>query len=56
MRRTLLAVTLIFIVGLAVLTVDAFANGGNVIVGVFAILILILFSIGIVGALRQPPR
>jgi hypothetical protein len=56
MRRALLVVTLLFIAGLGALTVDAFATKGVTVVGILAVLILVLFSVGIVGALRQPPR
>jgi NADH:ubiquinone oxidoreductase subunit 6 (subunit J) len=55
-RTIVLAITLLFIAGLGALTVDGFATKGVTVVGVLAILILVLFSIGIVGALRQPPR
>jgi quinol-cytochrome oxidoreductase complex cytochrome b subunit len=55
-RTAVLGVTLLFIAGLGVLTVDGFANHGVTVVGILAVLILVLFSVGIVGALRRPPR
>jgi hypothetical protein len=56
MRKVLLVVTLLFIAALAVLTVLAFVDQGPTFTDVFAIAILVLFSVGIVGALRTPPR
>jgi hypothetical protein len=56
MRHVVLMITLVFIAVLAALTIKAFADNGVSVVGVIAIAILVLFSIGIVGALRTPPR
>jgi hypothetical protein len=57
MRRTfVLSLTVVFILGLATLTVTDFVNNGVTAVGVLAILILVLFTVGIVGALRHPPH
>lgn len=57
MRRPIvLIVTLIFIGVLGGLTVIDFAQDGVTGVGVVSILILVLFSIGIVGSLLQRPR
>jgi cytochrome c biogenesis protein CcdA len=56
MRTVLLAVVLVFIGGLGLLTaVDVHHHGINWL-NVLAILILVLFGVGIVGALLQPPR
>jgi cytochrome c biogenesis protein CcdA len=56
MRAVLLVVVLVFIGGLGVLTaVDIHHHGINWL-NVLAILILVLFGFGIVGALLQPPR
>jgi hypothetical protein len=55
-RTIVLIITLVFIAGLAALTINAFAQNGFSVVGVIAIGILVLFSVGIVGALRTPPR
>jgi lipopolysaccharide export LptBFGC system permease protein LptF len=56
MRRTVLAIALLFIVLLAYLTVVNFVRHGVTVVGILAILIVVLFAIGIVGALRHPPE
>jgi hypothetical protein len=55
-RITVLIITIVFIVGLAALTVADFVNNGVSIVGVLAVLILVMFTVGIVGALRHPPQ
>jgi hypothetical protein len=55
MRQIVLAISLLFILLIATLTVlDIVHNGLNAL-DVVAILILGLFTTGIVGALRQPP-
>ncbi len=51
-----LIVALVFIVALAVLTVLDIVHYGLSAVDVLAIFILVLFTTGIVGALRQPPN
>ena len=56
MRGVVLAIVLVFIAGLAVLTGIDIANYGVTALSVLAILVLLLFMIGIVGALREPPR
>jgi len=56
MRTAVLVVTLVFIAALAALTVVAFIDNGPTFTDIFAIAILILFSVGIVGALRTPPK
>jgi hypothetical protein len=55
-RLTVLAISLAFVIGLAVLTVIDFVRNGPSAVGVLAVLIVVLFTIGIVGALRHPPN
>jgi hypothetical protein len=55
-RVAVLTIALAFIVGLAVLTVLDFIHHGFTAVGVLAVGILLLFSVGIVGALRHPPN
>ncbi len=55
MRIAVLTIALVFIALLGTLTVADFINNGVTVVGVFAVLILILFLVGIVGALRHPP-
>ena len=56
MRTAVFTVALLFIVALGVLTVVEFIDHGLTGVGVIAVGILFLFSVGIVGALRHPPR
>jgi hypothetical protein len=57
MRRILvLGAALVFIAGFAFLTVVAVIEQGFTIASALSILILALLTIGIVGALRNPPR
>ncbi len=57
MRRNLvLGAVLAFIAGFAFLTVAAIVEQGFTIASFISVLILVLLSIGIVGALRNPPR
>jgi hypothetical protein len=57
MRRILvLGAALVFIAGFAFLTVVAVTEQGFTIASFLSILILALLAIGIVGALRNPPR
>ncbi len=56
MRVPVLVIALLFIVGLGVLTGIDIARYGITVLSVLAILVLVLFMIGIVGALREPPR
>jgi hypothetical protein len=55
-RNFVLLAVLVFIAGFAFLTVASIVEQGLTIAGVLSILILALLSIGIVGALRNPPR
>lgn len=54
-HRPILAVVLVFLVGFGVLTVGALIKGGPDILTVASLLVLALFGVGIVGALREPP-
>jgi hypothetical protein len=57
MRRILvLGAVLLFIAGFAFLTVAAAIEQGFTIASLISILILVLLAVGIVGALRNPPR
>jgi hypothetical protein len=56
MRRLVLATAVVFIALLTYLTVVDFARDGVTAVGILSLLIVILFAIGIVGALRHPPE
>ncbi len=55
MRRAVLLVAVLFIVLMGYLTVVDFARQGVTAVGILAVVILLLLSIGILGALRNPP-
>ncbi|HWF54246.1 MAG TPA: hypothetical protein VG223_06450 [Solirubrobacteraceae bacterium] len=54
-RRVILVVTLLFIAMLATLTVDDVATYGVTPLDVVAVMILALFAVAIVGALRERP-
>jgi len=57
MRRIfVLSAVLVFIAGFAFLTVAAIIEQGFTIASLLSILILAMLAIGIVGALRNPPR
>jgi hypothetical protein len=51
-----LAIALVFIVLLAYLTIIDFIHHGVTAIGVLGVMIVLLFSIGIIGALRHPPE
>jgi len=54
-RVVILTIALLFIAMLAALTVLDIVHNGVTALDVVAILILVLFTTGIVGALRSPP-
>lgn len=57
MRRVLvLCAALLFIGGFAALTLIATAESGFSLASLVSVLILVLLGVGIVGALRNPPR
>jgi hypothetical protein len=56
MRVPVLIIAVLFISGLGALTVIDISRYGITILSALAILVLVLFMIGIVGALREPPR
>jgi hypothetical protein len=56
MRIVLLVVALVFIAGFGLLTALDIAHTGLNWLDVLAILVLVLFATGIVGALLEPPR
>lgn len=56
MRYFLLIIVLLFILGLGVLTALDISHYGLTAVSVLALVILVLFMIGIVGALTERPR
>lgn len=55
MRFVVLTVALVFTIFLGVLTAMDFVNYGVTALGVLAALIVVLFTVGILGAMRQPP-
>jgi hypothetical protein len=55
-RLIVLLVALLFITGFAYLALVGVAEQGLNAAGVISILIVILLGVGIVGALRNPPR
>jgi hypothetical protein len=55
-RRTLvLGAALVFIAGFGFLTFSAIVQQGFTLGSLLSVLILVLLSVGIVGALRNPP-
>ena len=56
MRQAVFTVALLFIIAIAVLTVRDIRVHGATPVDVLAIIVLVLFTTGIVGALLHPPR
>ena len=55
MRAVVLTISLLFVAGLAALTILDFIRYGVTAMGVVAVFLLVLFSVGIVGPLRHPP-
>ena len=57
MRRLLvLGAALVFIAGLAFLTLSAVIEQGFTLASLLSVLIVLMLGIGIIGALRNPPR
>ena len=56
MRGAVLAIALVFIALLAYLTIADFVHYGTTAIGVLGVMIVLLLSIGIIGALRHPPE
>ena len=56
MRLLVLAIAVVFTAGFGVLTALDISRYGVTGVSVVAIVILVLFSVGIIGALKEPPR
>jgi hypothetical protein len=54
-RRAVLAVVLVFTAALSVLTVYVMARHGPDVLTALSLLVLAMFGVGIVGALRHPP-
>jgi hypothetical protein len=55
-RLFVLAAALMFIAGLAFLTVASVAQQGFSLASLLSVFILVLLAVGIVGALRGPPQ
>jgi len=55
-RVAVLAISLAFILGFAFLTIGGIEQFGLSIPGVLSVVVLLILTIGIVGALRNPPR
>ena len=56
MRTIVLTIAVVFTVLLGYLTVLDFVRHGVTAIGVLGVLIVVLFGIGFVGALRHPPQ
>jgi hypothetical protein len=55
-RLLVLAATVVFVGGFAFLTLSALSQQGFTLASAISILVLLLLAVGIVGALRNPPR
>jgi hypothetical protein len=55
-RIAVLVVALMFIAGFAFLTFASVVEGGFTAASLLSVFILVLLAVGIVGALRNPPR
>lgn len=55
-RVAVLAIALAFIVGFAMLTIVGIRKTGLGVESIAALVVLALLAVGIVGALRNPPR
>ncbi|HEV7937186.1 MAG TPA: hypothetical protein VGP18_04085 [Solirubrobacteraceae bacterium] len=55
-RVAVLAISLAFILGFAFLTIGGIEQFGFSVQGVLSVIVLVILTVGIVGALRNPPR
>jgi hypothetical protein len=55
-RVAVLAISLAFILGFGFLTIGGIQQFGLSIQGVLSVIVLVILTVGIVGALRNPPR
>ena len=55
-RRLVLGFMLLFIAGFAVLTASAVSEQGFGFFSALSLFILVLLAVGVIGALRNPPR
>jgi hypothetical protein len=56
MRQLVLLIALVFIGLLIYLTAADFKRDGVTAAGILAVFVIVLFAVGIVGALLRPPR
>jgi hypothetical protein len=55
-RLLVFGAALLFIAGFAVLTLSAVAEQGFNVLSAISLFILVLLAVGVIGALRNPPR
>jgi len=55
-RTVVMCAALLFILGFAVLTVHAVAERGVSLASVVSFFVLVLLGVGVIGAIRHPPR
>ena len=55
-RVLVLALTLVFVVGFAFLTISAVSQQGFTLLSAVSVFVLVLLGVGILGALLNPPR
>jgi hypothetical protein len=55
-RVAVLAISLAFILGFAFLTIGGIEQSGLSAEAVLSVLVLVILTVGVVGALRNPPR
>jgi hypothetical protein len=55
-RAAVLAIALAFILGFAFLTIAGIKAAGFGVESIFSVIVLLVLVVGIVGALRNPPR
>ncbi len=55
-RAAVFAISLAFILGFAFLTIGGIEQFGFSVQGVLSVIVLVILTVGIVGALRNPPR
>ena len=55
-RLVVLGATIVFVAGFAFLTLSAVSRQGFTLASAVSVFVLVLLAIGIVGALRNPPR
>jgi hypothetical protein len=55
-RTVVMCAAVLFILGFAVLTVHAVAEQGVSLASVVSFFVLVLLGVGVIGAIRHPPR